>query len=610
MKAYPFILYILLIMQGCDYQSSDVRPYALTPDVEPSEIYSVSANGIEIPVGSETSNDSVFETAAFSIKGNTTIEIMAKEKIKNYSIHPLSKKIDAQLDGKKLKFQISEPLKLMIKINHFQPLLIFVTPPETNIPNPTDSNVLYFGPGIHNAGRIRLKSNQTVYIADGAKVYGTLEGYEVRNVSIKGRGCLDGSKHTSWEKRIFGIYFDRSENITIEGVAIRNCYWWVTHFLLCKNVNISHINLFSFYRNNGGLMVDGCKDYTARNSIILTNDDCICPHALNAAGNGEPVAKNYLFENLALYNVISGNGIRIGASFETSRVTNWTFRNIDVLAHRNRAAILSDHSDWATVENLKFINFHDEQAYNHSIELLIDSTRYSCFTGYKNERGHIDHLYFVNFTTPGGDIVMKGYDEEHQIKNIYFYNSYIGDSRIDDPSDLQTNSFISNLHFIEDSSDLPRLDENKKVNASPTSQPDKLVIDNTDDRFMSVGFKLKSGNPGSVNGDYHEASVPEGFSNFKAAIYQPRIEGKYKISIHWGKFKDKATNARWIVYHQNGYNTKYFNQNNTDGWNHHGNYFLNADSYVRLILPGYFKITDGKVVADAVKFERIQAVSQ
>ncbi len=297
-KNTSFILFLIapFLFQMCAKKQVNVNPVSLAPNIARSEIFSVNANAIEIPVGHEISNDSVFETTAFTMKGEVNIELTIPEGIENFSIHPLSKKIPATKNGNKLKFQIKEPSNLLVKINNLTPLLIFATPTETNIPEQADTNVIYFGPGEHNIGRLKLKSNQTVYISEGATVYGTFEGFEVENVNIIGRGCIDGSKHTSWKKRIFGIYFERSKNINIEGIAIRNCYWWVTHFLLCDDVNISHINLFSYYKNNGGLMLDGCNNYSASNSFILTNDDCICPHALNAAGNGEPVAKNYTFK--------------------------------------------------------------------------------------------------------------------------------------------------------------------------------------------------------------------------------------------------------------------------------------------------------------------------
>src|SRR5690606_30540829 len=112
--------------------------------------------------------------------------------------------------------------------------------------------------------------------------------------------------------------------------GIRDCYWWTTEFLLCDGVDIRDINIISFNRNNGGLMIDGCSRLTATDCLLMTMDDCICPHALNAAGNGEAISEEMLFQDMVLYNYATGNGIRIGASFETSEVRDWTFRNIDV----------------------------------------------------------------------------------------------------------------------------------------------------------------------------------------------------------------------------------------------------------------------------------------
>ncbi len=414
-----------------------------------------------------------------------------------------------------------------------------------------------------------------------------------------GRGCLDGSLHTSWDERIFGIYFERSSNISIEGIGIRENFWWVTHFLLCTNVKITDINLFSFYRNNGGLMMDGCTDYSAKNSIILTNDDCICPHALNGAGNGEPAASAYLFENLVLYNVLSGNGIRIGASFETAHVHNWTFKNIDVLAHTAGSALFADHSDWAKVENIRFVNFYDEQAYHPTIKFVIDSTKYSCFTGYKNRRGSMETVVFSNLRTPGGDIILHGFDQNHRIDSVYFINSYVGSDQIDGREDIVVNDFVGEV-FFDQQEPTYHLDDTFLL-VSP-SCPDSLIIDNTSHLFLGVGFETVGGEEGYWSDDFAIATVPQGFSNFKAAIFQPKIEGQYHVSIHWGKTQELATNARWLVHHADGFSTKYFDQNNTPGWHYHGNYRFSGSSYVRLLLPGYFQVTDGPVVADAVRF--------
>jgi|TARA_B110000037_G_scaffold222859_1_gene300046 hypothetical protein len=590
---------------SCSLQNNNVQPFSLGPRIAESKSYSLSANGIPIPIGVEISNDSIFEISKFALKDEAYIEIEALGKIESYSIHPLDKHIQAEVKNNVLSFKMSEPLKLMVKVNNQTPLLIMAIPEEQNKPNQSDLNVLYFGPGEHHIGRTTLKSNQTVYISDGAVVYGTLEGYEVENVTIKGGGCLDGGEHTSWNDRVFGIYFERSKNITIKGISIRNCKWWVTEFLLCANVTISHIDIFSFYRNNGGLMMDGCTGFTASDCMIFTMDDCICPHALNAAGNGEPQANDYTFKNMVLYNVDAGNGIRIGASFETSKVQNWIFQDIYVLAHRG-AALYADHSDWAEINNLQVINFYDEQSTENTIEFFIDKTRYSCFTGYRDERGHMKNILFKNVQTPGGNIVLKGFDANHKIDSVYFVNCHIGGKKINNHKDIITNEHVTNIQFIEEGAFKLELEELEQVAEKITSSPQQIVIDNKDPKCMNVGFEFKSDGFDCFNNDYLEATIPKGFSNFKAVVYEPLIKGKYDIYIYWGNWKHKATNARWIVHHTEGYTSKYFNLNNSPGWNYHGSYNLDTSSYIRLPLPGYYQIADANVIADAVKLVKVK----
>ena len=70
-------------------------------------------------------------------------------------------------------------------------LALLATPLETNVPKPGDANVMYFAPGVHEAGIIRPQSGQTVYLAPGALVKGRIEARNVKDVRITGRGVLD-----------------------------------------------------------------------------------------------------------------------------------------------------------------------------------------------------------------------------------------------------------------------------------------------------------------------------------------------------------------------------------------------------------------------------------
>jgi hypothetical protein len=97
-----------------------------------------------------------------------------------------------RVTGDSLEFRLDKPQDLSIEPNGpNSPLLLFTNPPETNVPSPEDPNVIYFGPGIHEAGVIKLASHQTLYLAGGSVVKGAIESHGV-DITIGGRGIFLG----------------------------------------------------------------------------------------------------------------------------------------------------------------------------------------------------------------------------------------------------------------------------------------------------------------------------------------------------------------------------------------------------------------------------------
>jgi hypothetical protein len=256
------------------------------------------------------------------------------------------------------------------------------------------------------------------------------------------------------------------------------------------------------------------------------------------------------------------------------------------------------------MENLQFINFNVERSSPRIINFFIDSTRYSCFTGYNNERGNLRQVVFSNFNAPGGEVYLNGHDPEHMIQDVWFKNFAVSGKILQSLNDITTNDFVQNVHFVEDDVKYQPAENNEEY-VTKTTSPAELTLDDESPESRFVGFNYVAGEEGFINSNYHKATVPEGFSNFKAAIYEPKITGKYEVYLHWKAIKNGATNAKWIVHHRDGYNTRYLNQGTSEGWHLHGTYHLDGTSSVRLSLPGYFQIADGTVVADAVKFVRI-----
>ena len=135
------------------------------------------------------------------------------------------------------------------------------------------------------------------------------------NVAVTGDGILDGqadaSNWLSWkgrkggtnnqnlarkrldamnnqnspvDQRVFGagdflrpnfIQFQRCKQVLIEGVKIRRSPMWELHPLLCTNVTVRGVDIFSHGANNDGCDPESCRDVLIEKCIFDTGDDCI-----------------------------------------------------------------------------------------------------------------------------------------------------------------------------------------------------------------------------------------------------------------------------------------------------------------------------------------------
>src|ERR1019366_7220833 len=85
-------------------------------------------------------------------------------------------------------------------------------------------------------------------------------------------------------QRVFGegdflrpnfIQFNRCQNVLIEGVHIRRSPMWEIHPLLCTNVTVRGVDIFSHGANNDGCDPESCCDVLIEKCVFDTGDDCI-----------------------------------------------------------------------------------------------------------------------------------------------------------------------------------------------------------------------------------------------------------------------------------------------------------------------------------------------
>ncbi len=413
------------------------------PGTPVSTSYQVRIDGVPVPVNDENYFD--FHTAFFSMDEPVMVEIEFLSGVSYTSIHPLRHGFQPQVDGNTISFPLLKPLKLVIKASGALPLVLCATPNEVNVPASGDPDVIYFGPGVHEPGLIEPVSGQTVYLASGALVKGRIEVRDATGVTVRGRGTLDSRGYSVRANKTNAILFERCSDVHIEGIGIRGGSWWQTLFLVTSDASAIHLSLLGKTVNTDGIDIDGVQRFVARDCFIRCEDDGFGWHAVDGEANGQLPTEDCLAEDCVIWNTSKGNGLRVGASMETELFQNITFRNIDVLEHAG-AAIYADHSDWATNRNIRFENFTDETT-KQTVDIYIDKTRYSNSTGFRDERGHYDGLYFINLNSPGGDIRLRGYDAGHLIENVFFQNSFLGGLPIDGPEDIVTNEFVTGVTF-------------------------------------------------------------------------------------------------------------------------------------------------------------------
>lgn len=120
------------------------------------------------------------------------IEIESKRTVQGVVVRPANLKIKPTVEGNRIAFDLDRPRQVVVEVNGMhQALHLFGNPPETDVPAKDAAGVRYFGPGVHQAGKIVMENNQTVYIAPGAVVYGSIHATGAKKIRIAGRGILE-----------------------------------------------------------------------------------------------------------------------------------------------------------------------------------------------------------------------------------------------------------------------------------------------------------------------------------------------------------------------------------------------------------------------------------
>lgn len=511
-----FILFVTILLAGC---RSGVSVYP-APEGEPkSTDFELNVNGKPVfvyqarvskyPVNQiwpghqrPVEQTEMASFAYFDISEEVVVRITSEKEIHSLDIRPKEFGIKPKIEGKTIEFKLPKPMQFVVEVNGYHHALhVFANPRETVTIDKKDPKVHYFGPGVHEAGIIEVKSDETVYIDGGAIVYGVIRGENARNVTIAGRGILDASKFKRGEVSAM-IALKQVTHSTVSGIILRDTPIWTIIPTNCDSVIFNNLKLIGHWRyNSDGLDIVNCRNIQFKNTFIRTFDDNIVIRGTRKAYvDPYKIIENISIDSCVLWNDW-GRAIEIGASIVADTIRNVTFSNCQI-PRFTAVALDIQNCDRGHIRDIHFNNIAIEDPITDSLTIgttpIIPNAWgkiavfgiYSTFYSEDTVRGRISDIYFnkIRFNKSGcsvkplgtteivpidqnstlkeydkfirdniyfGDIdfncrkeasmYFSGFDNDHSISNIHLRDYFINGQKVENLATVGRNEFVKGI---------------------------------------------------------------------------------------------------------------------------------------------------------------------
>ena len=451
----------------------------------------------------EQAEDAAF--VMFAMDAPVRITVRPSFPFEGAVIRPLSRGIVPEVRNGAVSFTLDRPGQITVECGgKHHALHIFADAPEDFGVDPAAAGVLYYGPGRHEAGLITLQSGQTLFLDEGAVVFGRVEAADAENIRIVGRGILDNSheKETILRqvtlgkgdvdvknaKREHTVTLRYCENVEIAGITIRDSLVYNVKAICCEGMTIRNAKTIGNWRyNSDGFDMHNCRDVTIRGCFLRTYDDSICAKGFDE--NMDPAGMRHngrdydMFENLTVEDCVIWNDwgkcLEVGVESRARVIRNITFRDCDCI-HVQGACMDIGNVDWGTQENITFedirvemddgplpslIQTDDAQTYEACL-----AARAAEFADYLpplfcaqvifhheysaggKERGRIEGITLsgIRVTAPRMPaLVTRGYDADHMVRDLRIRDIRLNGERLTDPAalNLQAGDFTGDVRF-------------------------------------------------------------------------------------------------------------------------------------------------------------------
>ena len=368
----------------------------------------------------------------FDFEGEVEIEVtVPKMELEQVTVSPLSYGIEPEIDAEQhtVTFTVTEPDSYTVLFNNSpeRAVHIFANPLEEEVPDPEDENVVYIGPGEWNMGTIALEEGQTLYVAGGAVVYGRVLAEGANDITIMGRGIIDGSKFPGWKAQapFVSLEINACSNVNVKDIIVLNPNCWVCQGYETENLVIDGLKIISCRPNGDGISLQSCRNAEVKNSFVRSWDDSL------VVKNYYRNSSNISFTNMQLWTDFA-QSMEVGyetnkGRMEDSAITDIVFEDICVLHNYHKPVISIHNGDDAVVSDITFRNITVEDAQMGSgdgdvMPYLIDlNIAQSGIWSSTEDRGTIENVTIDQVNVIAGKFCpsrINGYDAEHKVSNV------------------------------------------------------------------------------------------------------------------------------------------------------------------------------------------------
>ncbi len=248
------------------------------------------------------------------------IALSSEEVIEKLEIFPGRYNLQPRVENGKGYLTLDAPNRYVYAVvndNEEQPLFLFIDPLEVDPPSDGDEGVLYYGPGIHDIGmNFTIPENiDTVYLALGSYVRGSIVAEGRSDITVRGRGILTGETYGLDTEVNAAVHFKgNGSGQLIEGItSIRP----IKYHIISKGTLLTRNVKCLSYNNTTDGIVAGENSIT-EHSFFKVNDDVI-----------KLYYDNQIVRDIVVYNQTNSPVIEFGWSGQNSK--NSLVQRIDIV---------------------------------------------------------------------------------------------------------------------------------------------------------------------------------------------------------------------------------------------------------------------------------------